>query len=292
MIRSMTGFGRGKAYIDSKEFLVELKTVNHRYLDVSIKMLKQLSFIEDKVRGIISKNISRGKLDIYISFNDYTESAKNISVDIPLVKAYNEAINTICDCLGTGNDVRTSTILELPDVLKVEKKEYTEDEIWYILEPTLKNAISSLISMREIEGVELKASLLEKLVYVEKLLEEIKELATSVISDYRIKLQNRIKEIFDQLVVDENRLELEVALLADRCSIDEEIVRLASHINQFRGTIEIDQPIGRKLDFLVQEMNREINTIGSKANNLLITRNVVELKSELEKIREQVQNIE
>jgi len=292
MIRSMTGFGRGGAQGDGKEFLVEIKTVNHRYSDLFIKMPRQISFLEDKVREEISKIIFRGKIDVYITYNDFSENSKNVLLDESLVKAYLNALELLRDKYGIRDDIAISLISRLPDVMKVEVVEGDQEKLWQLLKAALDEALQSLVAMREAEGCELKNNLLEKADYMEKIIGEIALRAPEVVKEYKQKLENRIKELLDQQNIDENRIVMEAAIFAERCSIDEELTRLGSHISQMRETLGMDQPVGRKLDFLVQEMNREINTIGSKANDLSIARHVIELKSEVEKIREQVQNIE
>jgi uncharacterized protein (TIGR00255 family) len=292
MIRSMTGFGRGASQGNSKEFLVEIKTVNHRYSDVFVKLPRQLSFLEDRVRKIVGKSISRGKIDVFVSYENYGEDSRNVLIDEALTGAYLKALELMKDKFGVSDDISVSLIAKFPDVLRVEKVEEDEEVLWSHLKEAIDGALDSLITMRENEGQELKKNLLEKANYIENIIKEISLRSGETVKEYKQKLENRIKELLDQQTIDENRFATEVAFFADRCSIDEEIVRLGSHINQMRETLDIQQPIGRKLDFLIQEMNREINTIGSKANDLLITKDVVEIKSEIEKLREQIQNIE
>lgn len=292
MIRSMTGFGRGKSQADGMEFLVEIKTVNHRYSDVYIKLPRQISFLEDKVREVVSKSVSRGKADVFISLEDFSEDSRSILIDEGLAKTYINTVRLLKDKYDLLDDISVSLIAKFPDVLKVEKVEQDEEKIWKLLSEALNGAIDSLINMREIEGEGLKVSIFEKADFIENIVKEIGIRAPEVVKEYKCKLENRIKELMDQQIIDENRMATEVAIFADRCSIDEELVRLTSHISQLRETLKIGQSVGRKLDFLIQEMNREINTIGSKANDLNITKFVVDIKSELEKIREQIQNIE
>ncbi len=292
MIRSMTGFGRGESQNSSKKFIVEIKTVNHRYSDVFTRLPRQLSFLEDRVRELVSKSLSRGKIDVYVSYEDYGEDGKTVLLDDALAKAYINAAELLRDKYSLRDDISVSLIARFPDILKVEKTEDDEEELWLLLKAALENALAALVRMRELEGEGLKASILEKTQYMQSVLKEITQRAPDVVKEYKIKLENRIKELLEQQTIDENRLAMEVAIFADRCSIDEEIVRLNSHISQLTEALNMQQPVGRKLDFLIQEMNREINTIGSKANDLNITRHVVEIKSEIEKIREQIQNIE
>lgn len=292
MIKSMTGFGRGKSQADGMECLVEIKTVNHRYSDVYIKIPRQISFLEDKVREVVGKSVSRGKADVFVSFDDFSEDSRSILIDESLAKTYINTVRQLRDKYDLLDDISVSLIAKFPDVLKVEKVEQDEEKIWRLLSEALDAAIDSLINMRQIEGEGLKNSIFEKTDFIENIVKEIGIRAPEVVKEYKSKLENRIKEIMEQQVVDENRMATEVAIFADRCSIDEELVRLSSHISQLRETLKTGQSVGRKLDFLIQEMNREINTIGSKANDLNITKFVVDIKSELEKIREQIQNIE
>ncbi len=292
MIKSMTGFGRGEFQDEGKLILAEIKTVNHRYSDIFVKMPRQIACLEDKVRSEISKVISRGKIDVFISLEDHSDDSKTVVIDEPLAKAYLDAVVLLKDKYELNDDISASLIAKFPDVLKIEKVEQDSEAIWNILKVSLNNALNELVKMRQIEGESLKNDLLEKLIFIENVLNDIKLRAPEITKEYKQKLESRIKELTEQQTIDENRIATEVAIFADRCSIDEEVQRLASHIKQMRETLDLSVPVGRKLDFLVQEMNREINTIGSKANDLAITKNVIDLKSELEKIREQIQNIE
>ncbi|MFA6308725.1 MAG: YicC/YloC family endoribonuclease [Clostridia bacterium] len=292
MIKSMTGFGRGDCLLDGNNFTVELKTVNHRYCDVFIKIPKQMTFLEDKVRDFITGSISRGKIDVYISYENSSEDSREVVFDETLVNAYKEALITLRDEYSLKDDITVSLLSGFPNVLKIQKADQDEDELWKVLKKALDNAMTTLVAMRENEGKKLKENIIEKIDTIENTLSNVKTHSPEVVKDYKQKLTTRITEILDQRVPDETRLAMEVAIFADRCSVDEEIVRLSSHINQVRQTLNLVEPVGRKLDFLIQEMNREVNTIGSKANNLTITKDVVDIKCELEKVREQIQNIE
>ncbi|HEY9062291.1 MAG TPA: YicC/YloC family endoribonuclease [Pseudobacteroides sp.] len=292
MIKSMTGFGRGEFQDDGKLILAEIKTVNHRYSDIFVKMPRQISCLEDKIRSEISKVVSRGKIDVFISLEDRNDDSKTVVIDEALAKAYLNAVVMLKDKHHLEDDISASLIAKFPDVLKIEKVEQDSEAIWNILKVSLSNALHELVKMRQIEGESLKNDLLGKLAFIDSVLSDIKLRAPEITKEYKQKLETRIKELTEQQTIDENRIATEVAIFADRCSIDEEIQRLTSHIMQMRETLDLGIPVGRKLDFLVQEMNREINTIGSKANDLSITKNVIDLKSELEKIREQIQNIE
>lgn len=292
MVRSMTGFGRGSIQEENKSCSVEIKTVNHRYSDISIKMPKQISFLEEKVRETVSRSLSRGKADIYITYEDYSVNRKNALINEALAKEYIQAAEVLRDKFGIKDDITVSFVAKFPDVIKMQDAEEDEDEIWYLLKAALDIAVENLVKMREDEGKKLERDLLLRGEYIDVRLKQIEYRAPEVVKEYKIKLGNRIKELMEQKLPDENRISMEVALFADRCSIDEEIVRLKSHIEQIRETVKLHEPIGRKLDFLVQEMLRETNTIGSKANDLAIIKEILEIKCEIEKMREQIQNIE
>lgn len=293
MVRSMTGFGRGTFSENGKEFTVEIKSVNHRYVDFYIRMPRQISFFEDRIREVVSKSVSRGKVDIFVSFEDRSEDSKVVTLDEALAGAYIQAANKIKEKYNIQDEISLSLITRFPDVLRVEKHEADEDELWSILSKAIEAAVNSLISMREREGSELRNSILQKALYMQEIIAEISKRSPEVVLEYKQKLENRINDLLGQQTIDENRLAMEVAIFADKCSIDEELVRLGSHMLQLSDILKIkNQPVGRKLDFLVQEINREINTIGSKSNDINITKFVLELKSETEKIREQIQNIE
>lgn len=293
MVRSMTGFGRGTYSENAKEFTVEIKSVNHRYIDFYIKLPRQLSFLEDRVREIVSKSLFRGKVDIFISFEDRSDASKNVTLDEALASAYIQAFEKLNDKYNLVDDISVSLVSRFPDVLRVEKHDVDEEQLWLVLKNAIELAITSLIQMREKEGNELRTSLLQKADLMEEIIIQIANRSPEVVLEYKQKLENRIKELMSQQTLDDNRIAMEVAIFADRGSIDEELVRLGSHLVQLRDILGINkQPVGRKLDFLVQEINREINTIGSKSNDIIITKNVLDLKSETEKIREQIQNIE
>ncbi|HHW30203.1 MAG TPA: YicC family protein [Clostridiaceae bacterium] len=292
MIRSMTGFGRCIYQQDGREFQVEIKTVNHRYTDIFIKMPRNIMFLEDKVRDLISKNLSRGKIDVYILYKSLTETSKLIFLDEAVAASYMEAVKKLRDKYGLKDDISVSLISQFPEVFRVENVQEDEEAIWSVLQVAVQNALDALIKMREQEGETLKKDLIQKAESLESTIDRITLRAPEVVKEYKIKLENRIKELLEQQTIDESRIATEVAFFADRCSIDEELVRLRSHMHQFVDTLNMEQPVGRKLDFLIQEINREVNTIGSKANDLEITKNIIELKSEIEKMREQVQNIE
>ena len=292
MIKSMTGFGRGTFTKEGREYLVEIKTINHRYCDISIRISRAYSYLEPKIREILSKKVIRGKIDVSIWVEDYGTAGRNVLLDEGLADLYIDALNKIKQKYNISEEINLSLISKFPDILKFKKEDDDEDMIWNEMKASLDHAIDSLIQMREKEGYQLKIDILDKSANLDRLIKEIENRAPFVVIDYKTKLHNRIKDIIGDVQLDEGRLEIEIAVFADRCSIEEEITRFKSHIKQLNQIVEISEPIGRKLDFLIQELNREINTIGSKANDLEITKFVVEAKSEIEKIREQIQNIE
>jgi len=293
MIKSMTGFGRGEYVVNGREYVVELKTINHRYLDINIRLPRQYSFFEDYTRKAISKAISRGKVDVSIQFNNFGSELKQVSFDEKLIKVYLDEAILLEEKFGIKNDLSFCRSLQLPDVVKVEANE-NEEELLKEFSNALTNALTKLKEMREIEGNNLRNDLTNKCNNLLVILSKIEEKSEVIVNEYKIKLQDRVNELLKDIntQIDETRLATEVAIFADKASIDEEIVRFKSHVNQLKNTLELDEPIGKKLDFIVQEMNRETNTIGSKANNLEISKSVIELKNEIEKIREQIQNIE
>lgn len=292
MIRSMTGFGRGENVGTVKQVTAEVKSVNHRYSEVLVKMPRHYSLLEETVRRTVLSQITRGRVEVYLKVENSTEPKRQVQVDKELALAYYKALKELAEATQANLDLGVSNLAQLPDVLKVDEPKENIDEVWQEISLALEAALAILVEMREKEGLKLKEDLEVRLAYIRELNGKIALRGPVVVSQYREKLQNRLNELLDGGQVDETKLATEVAFFADRASIAEEIVRLNSHLDQFNQILQEKNPVGRKLDFLLQEMNREINTIGSKANDLEITQNVVEMKSELEKIREQVQNIE
>jgi len=289
----MTGFGRGESSNEVYNFKVEIKAVNHRYNDIVVKMPRHISYLEENVKKIIKTEINRGKIDVYINLDYINESAIDIKVDIPLAKSYKYVLEKLSEELELEENIRLFNILGLSEIIKTERKELDEDIAWTCLKEALNMALRDIMNMKVVEGEELKNDMISKLDRIETIVLEIEERSPLVVLEYKGKLRERIGELLDKDInIDEDRIASEVAIFADKSNINEEIVRLKSHVKQFLSILNEKDAIGRKLDFLIQEMNREINTIGSKANDMLIAQNVVEIKSELEKIREQVQNIE
>lgn len=291
MLRSMTGFGHCEYTEQDITFTIEIKTVNHRYSDIFLRMPKQLSPFEELIRSLTSAKIQRGKVDIYITYENKSSDFQEVILDEGLAKAYCDAMRRISSNLGLRDDISATSLARFPDIIKVEKQDNNE-EVGKILEKAFSLALEELIQMRTREGEKLKESLFANLSSIETYIGIICEKAPLVVKEYKEKLEARLSELIDLEMVDQGRIATEVALFADKCSIDEELVRLKSHIMQMREMLNVGSPVGKKADFLIQEMNREVNTIGSKASDIDITRNVVELKSEIEKLREQIQNIE
>ncbi len=288
----MTGYGRGEHEGNGKRFTVEMKSVNHRYVEVVIRQPKQLAPLEDRARKLLLETVSRGRVDVFVSLEEFGKTAKVVKVDKDLALAYYKALKELATTVDSPEVIDYSLIPRYPDVITVEQAEDDLEELWLIYQVALEKALKQLMEMREAEGEKLKQDLLKRADNIVAWSAEIFTRAPLVVTEYREKLLQRIQSHLKELTLDEARVATEVAFFADRCSIDEELVRLASHFGQLRESLELTEPVGRKLDFLVQEMNREANTIGSKANDLTTTNIVVNIKSELEKIREQVQNIE
>lgn len=288
----MTGFGRGEASGDAGRVTVEIKAVNHRFCEVVFRMPRQFSALEDRGRKLIQSKVARGRFEVYVAWEPSAE-ARAVKVDKDLALAYYNALRQLAEEIGSNQELSLDTLAKLPEVLSVEEGELTDDEIWALLEPALTQAMAGLITMREREGAILAADLAERLDRIEAFRSAALQRAPQVVEEYRQRLTRRLEELLPPTnPVDPQRLAQEVALFADRADVTEELQRLASHIGQFRQALQSDEAVGRKLDFLVQELGREINTIGSKADDAELTAAVVAAKSELEKIREQVQNLE
>lgn len=291
MIRSMTGFGRGSYENEGREYLVEVKSVNHKYCDINFRMPKSFSGIENKLRKLIEKYLSRGKIDIFIDFQNYSDSGNNIKFNKELAKAYIKNLKELGEETGINSEISVVDISKMPDIFK--KEDNTDEELIYNeLSIALNEALKNIVTMKEIEGEKLKIDLEARIEEVFGKINEISNFSSGLVEEYIVKLKSRVKELMDTETLDENRLLQEIVIFSDKSSIEEELTRLKSHVEQFKRLIKESSPIGKKLDFLIQEMNREINTIGSKANSLQITNLVIEVKTELENIREQIQNIE
>ena len=291
MIKSMTGYGRANVSKNEREYQIEIKSVNHRYLDVSVKMPRQLSYLEEIIKKEISTTVKRGKIDVFVTFENNSAEGKEIKINRELAKAYIDELRNLAETEEILADIQVTEITKYPDVLNIQNSQDDETIKEEVIE-TIKIATENLVQMRETEGIKISEDLTERLDKIQSKVTEISKLSTGLIEEYIVKLEERIKEILKNQEIDKSRLAQEVVIYADKCSIEEEVTRLNSHISQFKALLDSNEAIGKKLDFIVQEMNRETNTIGSKANKLEITDGVIDIKTEIENIREQVQNIE
>ena len=292
MIRSMTGFGRCEIQSGEKKFTVEMKGVNHRYLDVNIRMPKKLYFFETAIRSYLKKYIQRGKVDIFVTYEDLSEGQMSLKYNEALASEYLDYFRQMEEKFGLENDVRISALSRYPEVFTMEEQDVDEEEMWNGLREALDGACVQFVSARETEGEKLREDLIGKLDDMKAVVEKIEERSPQILSEYREKLEEKVKELLADTQIDESRIAAEVVLFADKICTDEEIVRLKSHINHMKSTLQAGEGIGRKLDFIAQEMNREANTILSKANDLTVSNYGIDLKTEIEKVREQIQNIE
>ena len=293
MIKSMTGFGRCEVAEGQRRFVVEMKGVNHRYLDVNIRMPKKLNFFETTIRSLLKQSVQRGKVDIFITYEDLSESQVSLKYNETLAGEYLKYFQQMQETFGLENDVRVSHLSRCPEVLTMEEQAVDEEELWNELKKALSGAISQFVETRSTEGENLKKDLLEKLDDMLMLTEQIEKRSPQIIAEYREKLETKVKELLEDTQIEESRIAAEVVMFADKICTDEEIVRLQSHIVHMKETLKSDENgIGRKLDFIAQEMNREANTILSKANDLETSNVGIDLKTEIEKVREQIQNIE
>lgn len=293
MIRSMTGYGRDRRIIGDYEITAELRAVNNRYFEFNPKLPRGLQFLEDKIKLLLKEKISRGKVDFTLSFYNVQGKETAVSVNTLVVESYVKALRETGERLGLSDDLTLSSVFQMSDAFHLSRPEEDEEKIWAMVKETTAAALESFLKMRETEGEKMKEDVLEKLSNIERMTEEICTCSAESIGSYRSRLTEKMKNILADQQIDEARILLEAGIFAEKTAVDEETVRLKSHFLQLRELLDTaKEPIGRKLDFLVQEMNREINTVGSKAQELKITRLVVEAKSEMEKIREQIQNIE
>lgn len=291
MMKSMTGYGKANLAREEREYQVEMKSVNHRYLDISVKMPRVLSYLEEEVKKVIASKVKRGKIDVFISFQNNSTEGKEIKINTEIAKIYIDELKNLAKQEGILANIEVTDIAKLPDVLSIENNQEDERIKAELLE-TVQQATENLVQMRRMEGSKIAEDLLVRIETIQAKVKEISSLSTGLIEEYVVKLEGRIKEILKSQDIDEARLAQEVVIYADKCSVEEEVTRLKSHIAQFEKLFKEEDSIGKKLDFIIQEMNRETNTIGSKANNLAITNEVIDIKTELENVREQVQNIE
>jgi len=292
MIKSMTGFGRCEITDGDRKFTVELKGVNHRYLDVNIRMPKKLNFFESAIRNLLKQYAQRGKVDIFISYEDLSESQVSLKYNPTLAQEYLTYFKEMKESFELDYDIRVSTLSRCPEVLTMEEQVEDEEALWKGLEKALKGAFEQFRDTRIVEGENLKTDIISKLNEMLELVGQVEKRSPAIVAEYRAKLEAKVQELLGDAQIDEGRLATEVVIFADKICTDEETVRLRSHIEHMKSTLEAAEGIGRKLDFIAQEMNREANTILSKANNLEISDTGINLKTDIEKVREQIQNIE
>lgn len=292
MIKSMTGFGRAEQIIDGRDIIVEIRSVNHRYYEFSARVPRAYGYIEEKLKSFLNGRISRGKVEVSVSIAAVEAADTLIEINKAVAKGYVDALRSVGGELGLEDDLTLSQLVRLPDIFTVRKTADNEEQIWNSVKSVADEAVSKFISMREAEGLKMKEDVLERADIIERLVDEVERLSPISAENYRSKLYSRLCEVLADKNIDEQRIVTEAAIFADKTAVAEETVRLKSHIRQLRDMLSLDEPVGRKLDFLIQEFNREANTIGSKAQDIAVTKIVVDLKSEIEKIREQIQNIE
>lgn len=292
MLKSMTGYGRCETVTEGKKILVEIKSVNHRFSDYNIKVPRHLGFLEDKARQYASKKVTRGKIDIYVAVENYDEADHDIMLNTELAKNYIEVLQELRDKFGLKDDISVSSVARYNDIFKTERREDDQDKMWELVQSVMSEAMDAFIAMREREGERIEKDLRERIAYMSDLARQVDERSPQTVAEYRDKLYAKIKELLEDRDIDEARILTEVAIFADKVAVNEETVRLSSHFDEFYQILDSGEPAGRKLDFLIQEINREVNTIGSKASDIEIAKIVVTLKGEIEKLREQIQNIE
>lgn len=292
MLKSMTGFGRAQKLFDGREITVEIKSVNHRYYEFSSRTPRAYGYLDEKLKTFLNGNITRGKVEVSVLIVNREGTDAEIGVNMGIAKGYIDALTKANTELGLKNDLTLSSVMRLPDIFNVVKAPEDEETVWDQVKETAQDALKKFLDMRLTEGIKMHDDILSRLDYIEKRVGEVEKRSPEVNELYRVRLESKIKDALADANIDEQRILTEVALFSEKTAVDEETVRLRSHIAQYRELIEQENPVGRKLDFLTQELNREVNTIGSKGQDVEITRIVVDLKSEIEKIREQIQNIE
>lgn len=292
MIRSMTGYGRAEQTIDGMDIIFEIKSVNHRYFEYSSRLPRTYGFLDDKLKSHLQKSVSRGKVDVYLYIETVDAPGSSVTVNHALVKAYLEAFTELKNTYGLRDDVSVMSLSRNPDILTVHKNAEDEEAIWQAVRTVADEAIARFVAMRETEGEKMREDILSRRAFLLDAVQKVEERSPQTVAEHMEKVSARMRELLDGAAVDEQRLLTEAALFADKIAVAEETVRLKSHLDQLEQLLSGSEAVGRKLDFLVQEINRETNTIGSKASDITIARTVVDMKAEIEKIREQIQNIE
>lgn len=292
MIKSMTGYGRSQKVLNGRDILVEIRSVNHRYYEYNSRIPRAYNYIDEKLKVLLKSKISRGKVDVSVTISNIEGRDTEIVINKGVAEGYVNALRSVAEELNVVDDLTLSNLIKLPDVFNVQKTPDNEEEVWNDVSETAAEALERFVAMRETEGEKMRLDVLQKSESILEMVARIEELSPQTVGNYRERLYKKLSELLENHDIDEQRILTEAAVFADKVAVDEETVRLRSHISQLRELVNSDESIGRKLDFIVQEMNREVNTIGSKAQDLGITKLVVDMKAELEKIREQIQNIE
>ncbi|MEG1381422.1 MAG: YicC/YloC family endoribonuclease [Ruthenibacterium sp.] len=292
MVRSMTGYGRAEQVLGARDITVEIKSVNSRYFEYTSRMPRSVAFLDDKLKKLLNETISRGKVELGLTIQSIGAGDGAVAVNMEVAKSYFAALAALSETLHIKNDITASGLAHFPDVITMQKTEQDEDELWQEIKTVATQAAENFVAMRAVEGEKLKADITSRLAFLETAVAEIEQTSEMRVQKYTEKMTAKLQVILSDTQIDESRILTEAAIFADKTAVDEETVRLQSHIKQYRDILEKNEPVGRKLDFLTQELNREVNTIGSKCNEISITRMVVDMKAEIEKIREQIQNIE
>lgn len=292
MIKSMTGYGAAEEVINGRNIRVEIKSVNHRYFEYSARIPRSYGFLEEKLKRLLSATISRGKVDVGVMIQTVEGVSEEITINREIAKSYIDALRSVKDEFHLKDDLSLSSIAKFPDVFTVVKVQTDEEALWADVKTVAEKAVAAFVEMRETEGEKMKSDILNRAAYIEEKVGFIEKRSPETVKEYRERLYNKMLEVLDGKQIDETRIIQEAAIYSDKVAVDEETVRLRSHIAQLREIVELSEPVGRKLDFLIQEVNREINTTGSKCSDVEISQVVVDIKSEIEKIREQIQNIE
>lgn len=292
MLRSMTGYGRSQKILNGRDITVEIRSVNHRYYEYSSRIPRVYNYIDEKLKKLLKGSISRGKVEVAVTINNIEGKDTVIHINKCAAEGYVAALRSVADELGLEDDLKLSNLIKLPDIFNVQKAPDDEEQIWSDISEAASEALEKFVEMRRVEGERLKADVLEKTGNIESMVGEVEKLSPITVENYRNRLYAKLSEVLEGKDIDDQRILTEAAVFSEKIAVDEETVRLRSHISQLRQMLESDEPIGRKLDFIVQEMNREVNTIGSKAQDLNVAKFVVDMKAEIEKIREQIQNIE
>lgn len=288
----MTGYGRSQKIINGRDILVEIRSVNHRYFEYNSRIPRAYAYIDEKLKALLKSKISRGKVDISVTVNNIESKDTEIAINKAVAEGYVNALRSVSEELNVADDLTLSKLIKLPDIFSVQKTPDDEEEVWSNISEVAGEAVEHFVSMRETEGEKLKNDVLDKASCILEMVAEVEKFSPQTVENYRERLYKKLCEVLESNDIDEQRILTEAAIFSEKIAVDEETVRLKSHISQLNGLVDSDDPVGRKLDFIVQEMNREVNTIGSKAQDLNITKLVVDMKAELEKIREQIQNIE